>query len=431
MSEQPIPDSWEVRPSERASPNLQRETLQAFFESATRHAFAGLDSIKSESKPLGRIRWYRDELLEQRLTALETPAGLSPALTLHYLDQIPTGNLEPTFQNLIRRLNHETDYFAELDEVGIPAALAVGGLENGRFAARVKFLPPESARAVRLRSKDILALYRPPLNVAVVPNQPPSPVEMWFTLASSGILPNTISSLDHELTHETQVSETQRRLYQTGIIGTFGGAAGSIVPVFPLGIMIGSMGATIAGTTILKVANSLNDPTAIEVHAYDAKFSNRVYAREEETDRNRTGYGLARHLISSYPDIDDILRVQRAYRDLRLLRHLIGPDDRVIGRIVAGASYDPDSKSFPKFRREIDRRLRDTWKVQETDVTILARVLEAMDQTETTYQQHLAQDISVEELKIAAGIPISRKDRSGEHNDLIPLQDGPRRQRDR
>jgi len=379
--------------------STDRETneqkLERLFEENIRSSFSELEEIVSENPNIKALKEY-GKGIEEKFAFLKKPVGLTPQQADLLMSRIPKEDRDSGFDAVILKLQRDTDYLEELEDVGISSAL-VDGLENGKYGAYTIFLNPDNFFSRMLKKRNIGGGYLPLLDTIIIPEKPPTSEEMWLKLATEGQLPNFINSLDHELTHDKQWKSSQRAAILTlsGLpLGTYMATYSHLGFWSRLGIQEMALVVSRLATKRLR-----NDTLLSETQAYEAAGSSPTY-HDPEMDEAKE---VATHIIDAYGlKGRNYLDALIAYEKIHLLR-IMGVDDNEIGKIVSGARFDSKNRTYPKLDKRVDDE-RDKWGVaNDWDFHDVGRALIAQHELELRFQRHLAEQIAARELQRETG----------------------------
>ncbi|MBU1070835.1 hypothetical protein KKG65_00290 [Patescibacteria group bacterium] len=356
--------------------------------------FSRLDNIKIGNPKIEKLKDYAKNL-DEKFEYLNKPVGLTAQQAELLMSKIPKEDRDAGFDATILSLRKETNYLDELEEVGISAALLTG-LENGKYKAFVLFLAPDSIFTKGMKKKGVMACYFSILDTVVVPQKAPTSEEMWLMLATEGRLPEFVSSLDHELTHDLQWSKGQRAIM-------LGLSTSQQVSYFSLlqkyGLLVALSVSSAIGILSRRLARKLdNDEMLAEIHAYEASASS-PSAMDNPTDK----FQIAGHVIHEYElksrIIEDALR---AYDSIHLLR-IMGLKDKKLGELVTRARFDEDTRTFPRLEQALIERKNDWGIINDEDFEKVTKALLAQHDMELRFQRHRAQEVATRELRRETG----------------------------
>lgn len=368
---------------------------QIRWEHEIRLGFSALDLVGADNPKINELRKYKSTV-EGKLLYLRKPVGLPVWEARYLMDRIPEQDRDAGFDATILRLQRETGYLKELEDVGISSAL-VAGLENGKFKALVKFLAPENFLAKSMTRKGVAASYAPILDTIFIPEKAPTSEEMWLMLATEGTLPEVIASLDHELTHDAQWSKQQR----AAILGL---SAVSTASYFALVRKYGVIAAIGISNAIRLLTNQMekglkNDEMLQEVHAFEASAESPTNGRERFIHRRE----IAEHIINAYePSGKDLPDALYAYDLIHTLR-ILGMDDQELGKLVNLARFDKKTRSFPRLERAKLEKKSEWGIAGDDDFENVTDTLLAKHDLELALQRHKAEEIATRELKRETG----------------------------
>lgn len=374
---------------------LNNETVQRLFEDSIISGFGLLKYVDSDSSKIKELKEYEKEI-KKKFGYLKKPVGLTPQQADLLMSRIPPEDRDAGFDATILKLKRDTEYLNELEDVGISTAL-VDGLENGKYGAYTLFINPDNFFSKILKKGRVSGSYLPIFDTIIIPKNPPTSEEMWLKLASEGKLPDVVSTLDHELTHDKQWNKSQR----AAILTISSIPTASYLASLPhlgvwksLAIQEFLIAASRISTNILK-----NDKMLSEVHAYNSSGNSPT----SQNSRIINARDVAFHIIDNYGiNNRDYIDAMNAYDDIHTLR-IMGVDDVEIGKIVSGAKYDKKTESYPKLDKRIMQE-KEKWGIVNDDKFRLVRIaLIAQHELELRYQRHQAEEIAAKELQRETG----------------------------
>lgn len=328
---------------------------------------------------------------------VESERGMQYEQVERLLETLDPAVVDSGFRRLVSRLRTETDYFGELEDVGIAQALENGSLK-GDYGARVKFIDPDSRKGRSMQKRGLKGYYRPHLDSISVLGNMPEAAEMWKTLATEGVLPEIVSVLDHELTHDAQFSKGQRVQMLSAPIIRFGSW---LVVINQTNSLTGL--AYLIGTYPIErkiVNDARNDKILGEVHAYSAAGS----SPSNSDSRMDDAHEIIPHVAFGYGEnFSDMGKATRAFKLLRALRGF-GLDDREIGKLVCREKFDKKSRTFPGLEKRVDELREEFDLMDDQEFEIVFRAMGQKQLFDLAEQRALARRIASQELARLAAL---------------------------
>jgi len=281
---------------------------------------------------------------------------------------------QESWENVIKRIEKETDAFSDWEDTGVESGLILG-LDEGNYVAPVEF-----------RKKTLLTyLYsiivrgniggRAELDAVKLYLKVPDFLKLWLAIIKAGPGSNILEALDHELIHVLQhTGEVHEILRQ------------------PDGFIEGLQ-------TLEMMKNAENkafqNRALNEMHAY--KSSTAISSKRPLTSE------LIKHIKNGYKvkNIDQLTAAADLVDKLKAL----GLDDTEIGRLVEQAEWNKKDATWGALNREVGR-LGSKYKLETEDVENLVLA----DRMERKIQSLKAQIIALEEMtKVAESFKDSAK----------------------
>ncbi len=310
-----------------------------------------------------QLQDYIRNSLPHDLSYISQPSGAMAARA----DQLLNGfeseeEVEAGFFRLITNLGR-TPYLAQLADENIPSGLA-NGLHKGRYAARVKFVDPNSPYIKVIKRLTDPQYYNSLLDTAVLPANIPKTSFFWKMLIAEGKLPEIVAVLDKALVADRQFTKFQRAIlgpplafrfmagnalltipWPTGWIVSTAFNVGSLPGVFGLNYLLG------------------NDPILSTIHASEAAFYSPTSMDETQSPgevresiiNTSVSFNQTRNsILSRFRDVDEREKAEAAFDLIHRMRILGNMDDIQIGKAVTRARYNREAATFPKLKRVVD-----------------------------------------------------------------------------
>ena len=339
------------------------------------HEFDALpQKFREELSQFYRTFQPRLDGIESRMTHI-TDASVLP----RHLKLVSDERADRILGEVVARLSTETTYLHEIGDTKIGEALACG-FKGSSFGALVVWMNGDTrpGRLVeRLAGGERDDLYNPMFDIALILDKKPQSKDILVHMIDDGTLPEGIAALDKALTHDLQISKSQRALlYGAQSIVGLPVLALRFLGVPPL------VGRTVFAAFQRKVSQVLfpglfNDNALSELHASEASaHSPTASASLSDEVEDIVTRVSERKGTKQSPDA-----LLRAYAQLHALR-LLGMNDRELGTIVSRAQYNPETESYPKLdaalveRRHTDGLENDALFIQTMSHMHHARELE-------------------------------------------------------
>ena len=372
-----------------------QDILRSYWEQDIKEGFGMVNSIQSKNPKILELKKY-SEGIDEKLQFLRKPVGMGHQEAELLMSKIPQKDHDAGFDATILRLQRETKYLEELEDVGISSALLTG-LENGKYGAWVKFISPDSFYAKGMQKKGSAGRYIPMLDMVVIPQKAPTSEEMWLMLATEGTLPSVVSHLDHELTHDLQWNKIQR----SAILGLNSAQTVSYFWLIKTYGILTSLGiSNVVGIASKRIAKNLsNDGMLQEIHSFSASADSPT-AKEDEFDEREE---ISGHVINAYNLKDrELFDALYAYDLIHNLK-MLGTNDRELGKLVNMAKFDKKSRRFYKLEKALEKKSMEWGVNNPEDVGNLLTALNAKHDLELRYQRHKAEEVAARELRRETG----------------------------
>lgn len=365
-----------------------------------RHAFQKLEQVKTPSPLIKKLQEYQ-ERIKQDHVAFQQPSRMSPGLAEYYLDgieDIGPREVAAGFNSTLLRLRHETNYFGsgavEMKDNNVIDILLSANLGKDE---RARFVPFFWLNWYLIK-RGFDGGYFPAIGRVIITHKLPTPREMWKMLATQGVLPEIISTLNHELVHHTQYSLLQRLVaYYSQLISP--GVFGLIFSKYGLEVAIPPTATTVALIYYGLSKLARNDEILGEIHVYNAAINSPFFSHHKLDKVEK----IINHVASLYRSKPFALsKALEGYILIQRLR-LLGANDKKIGHLVQMARWSSKEQTYPRLQKAIDKQFK-YWGIEEPETQkIVLNALQAKHDLELYINRYRARIIAAEELEIAAG----------------------------
>ncbi|MCB0320473.1 MAG: hypothetical protein KDD60_06055 [Bdellovibrionales bacterium] len=385
-----LPIRCEANKPENSPTENESESVPLSHSSKVRigKAFCALDEIPTTNQLIEKLKKYGANL-NDTFAELDHQAPPSPNDLERAFEHLSPLETREGLRHVIKRLQDETRYLCQLDEVGVSQNLATG-IDHGQYRVPVQFSgEKDSLLSKALKFSGIGGVYWPLGNSCLIGGQAPTAKALWANLAAYGSLPKVVGILEHELTHELQYSMPQRLLLWgamgAGVLGaialdrTFVPGAG--LPIFHLGTLLSK-----------RIAN---DTGLAEVHAYEATASSPANSSAKLDDEHEIIHQVAFKYLRG---TDSVPAIKTAYDQIHTLR-VFGLNDHEIAGVIRGDRYDKNSGNYPRLDRRVELESARYGELTDGQFAILRKALFAQFEVERHMKKSNARKIAVEELE--------------------------------
>lgn len=314
------------------------------------------------------------------------------ARALDRLQTLSDPTCEKILSRVVRNLRKETTYLQELEDTGIANALE-HGLKNSRFGAFVFYLPTDTPMGRILSGNGkVSGAYIPPFDSALIFDKPPAPREMLKSLVEHGVLPEVIGILDKELTHDLQITNSQRLLLWAPLLLR---SLGALI-IFRIFGVVPGIGFNVFSTpSVLPFKNSIFGSNILhEVQAMDAAVCSPTFEPSDESLQPWTTNKLVSSLKLKGERHQMVAEAFYLVHNLRLL----GVDDKKIAYAISSCGYDKHLMTYPKLSLLLKQKRSDLGLSDDLDFAEAIQTLERQLDFDIRSGREIASEYAIREI---------------------------------